>query len=64
MVEVECRQPMINTLPHLAWNPQGVVEKELFWLVVHRLRVTGYEGIPLQDEPHKLCVLMKAQTTA
>jgi len=31
-VELEGRQLIINTPPHLAWHPKGIVEKAQFWL--------------------------------
>jgi len=30
MVELEGRQPIMNTPPHLAWYPKGICEKEWF----------------------------------
>jgi len=59
-VELEGRQPIINTPLHLAGHPKGIGEKEWFWLKERRKRVRGYEGIPGHDEPHKLCGSMKA----
>jgi len=53
-LELEGRQPIINTPPHLARHTKGILETELFWLGEHRMRVRGYEGIPRHDEPHKL----------
>jgi len=60
MVDLEARQPIINTPPHLTWHPNGTLEKERFCLDEQRKRVRGYEGIPGHDEPHKLCVSMNA----
>ena len=54
MVELEGRQPIINTLPHLAKHPKRILEKEPFWLEERRKRVRGYDGIPGHDEPHQL----------
>jgi len=54
-LELEGRQPIINTAPHLAWHPMGVRVKERFWLEERRKRVRGYAEIPGHDEPHKLC---------
>jgi len=53
-VELEGRQPISNTPPHLAWYPQGIHEKERFWLGEGRKEVKEYEGIRGHDEPHKL----------
>jgi hypothetical protein len=52
-VELEGRQPIINTPPHLTWYPKGNHRKERFYLMECRKRVRGYEGIPGHDEPHK-----------
>jgi len=54
MVNLEGRQPIINTPPHLAWHPKRTLEKEPFCVKECRMRVRGYEGIPGHDEPHKL----------
>jgi hypothetical protein len=54
LLELEGRQPIVNTPPHLAWHPKGIREKERFWIVERRKRVRGCEGIPGHDEPHKL----------
>ena len=60
MVELECRQPIIYTLPHLTWHPKGIHEKERFWLKERWWTVRRYEGIPGHDEPHILRVSMNA----
>jgi len=52
-VELEGSESFINTLPHLAWHPKGILQKEQFWLKECRMRVRGYEGIPGHDDPHK-----------
>ena len=39
IVELEGRQPIINTPPHLAWHPKGSLEREWFLLEEHRKRV-------------------------
>jgi hypothetical protein len=41
-LELEGRQPIINTPPHLTWHPKGIREKERFWLEECRKRLTGY----------------------
>jgi hypothetical protein len=53
-VELEGRQPIINTPPHLTWYPKGNHRKEHFYLMECRKRVRGYEGIPGHNEPHKI----------
>ena len=58
-LELEGRQPIIKTPPHVAWHPKGIREKERFWLEVRRERVTGCEWLPSHDEPHKLHGSMK-----
>jgi len=60
MVELEGRQPIINTPPHLTWHPKGILEKERFLLEERRKRVRGYAGIPGHDELHKLRGSMNA----
>jgi len=60
-LELQGRQPIMKTPPHLAWHPKGIRENERFWLEDHRKRVRGSEGIPSDNEPHKLCGSMKAQ---
>jgi len=54
MVELEDKQPIINTPLHLAWHPKGILEKQRFLLEEGRKRVRGYGWIPGHDEPHKL----------
>jgi len=61
MVELECRQPIINILPHLAWHLKGILETERFWLEEHRKRVRGYDRIPGHGEPPKVGGSMKAR---
>jgi len=39
MTELECRELIINTPPHLLWHPKGIREKERFWLEERRKRV-------------------------
>jgi len=41
-LELEGRHPIINTLPHIAWHPKGIREKEWFWLEEGTKRVRGY----------------------
>ena len=59
-MELDARQPIMNTLPHVAWHPKGIFEKELFWLEEHRNRVRHYERMPGHHEPHTLCGSKKA----
>jgi len=40
-LELEGRQRIINTLPHLAWHPKGIRQKQRFWLEERRKRVRG-----------------------
>jgi len=60
ILELESRQPIINTPPRLEWHSKGVHEKERIWLKQLGKRVRGYEEIPGHDEPPTLHVLMKA----
>jgi len=53
-VEIESRQLIINTPPHLTCHPKGILEKEWFWLKERRKMVRGSDGLPVHDEPHKL----------
>jgi len=53
-LEVEGRQPIIDSPPHLACHPKGIREKKQSWLKECRKRVSGYNGIPGHDELHKL----------
>jgi len=57
--ELDCREPIINTPPHLYWHPKGIHEKEQFWLEEHRKRVRRYDTLPGHGEPHKLRGSMK-----
>jgi len=41
-MELEGREPTINTLPHLLWNPNGIHQKERFWFEEHRYWVRTY----------------------
>jgi hypothetical protein len=60
-LELEGRQPIINSLPHLAWHPKGIPEKEQFCLKPCMKRVSGYATIPGHDELHKLHESMNAR---
>jgi len=59
-VELEGRQPMMKTLPHLALYPKGIHEKEWFQFKERRKRVRWYDSLLRHDEPHKLHVSMNA----
>jgi len=54
MLELEGRQPMINSPPHPGWYPKGIREKDMFCLKECRKWVSGYERIPCYNELHKL----------
>jgi hypothetical protein len=41
-VELEGREPIVYTLPHLSRHPKGFREKERFWLEERRKRVRRY----------------------
>jgi len=62
-VELEGRQPINKTTPHLAWQLKGILEKERFWLEERRNRVSTNHSIPGHAEPHKLCRSMNAWQT-
>jgi hypothetical protein len=40
MVDLEDRQLIINTSPHLAWHPNGILGKQLFSVMEHMKNVT------------------------
>jgi len=42
MAELEGRELIINTLPQLSRHPNGIREKEQFWLEERRKRVRRY----------------------
>ena len=44
-LELEGRQPIINTPPHLAWHLKGIRQKERFWLEERRQMVKGSKYI-------------------
>jgi len=54
VVELDERQAIIIIPPHIVWHPNGKLENEQFWLQEHRKMVSGYEGLPGHNEPHKL----------
>jgi hypothetical protein len=60
-VDVEARQHILITRPHLVWHLKGILEIERFRLEEHRKRVKGYERIPGHDKPHKLRGSMNAR---
>jgi hypothetical protein len=41
--ELEGREPTINAPPHLSRHPNGLREKERFWLEERRKRVRRYD---------------------
>jgi len=41
--ELEGREPIVNTPPHLSRHPKGIREKERFWLEERRKRVRRYD---------------------
>jgi len=49
-VELEGREPILNTTRHLAWHPQGILENEWYWLEESRERVRQYEEVPGHEE--------------
>ena len=61
MVELKGRQHIVDTPLDLALHPTRIPKNELFWLEERRKRVTGYEGIPGHNEPHKMRESMKAR---
>jgi hypothetical protein len=42
-MEVESREPTVNTPPHLSRHPNGIHEKERFWFEEGRNRVRKYD---------------------
>jgi len=61
MAELEGREPIINTTPHLSRHPRGIRETERYWLEEHRKRVRGNDRLPGRDEPPKLRGYMEAR---
>jgi len=53
-VELEGRQHIISSPPHLTWHPKRTLGKEQFCPEEHRKRVRGSAGIPSHDDQHKL----------
>jgi hypothetical protein len=53
-VELEGRQPIINTPLHLASHSNRILEKELWWIEEGRRRVKVHEETSVHDGPHKL----------
>jgi hypothetical protein len=54
-VELEGRQPIFNTEPHLAWHSNEFHQKEWFLLEEYGNRVAVYQWITGVDKPHKMC---------
>jgi len=59
-VELEASQSIINTPPHLAWHPEGIIEEVKFCLEECRQTVRGYELVASHDSLHTLCGSMHA----
>jgi len=60
-VELEGKQPIINTLLNPAHHMKGICENERICLEVRRMSVRGYGWILVHDEPHKAHGCMTAQ---
>jgi hypothetical protein len=60
-VELESRQPTINSPLHLASRLTGIPKRAPFWLVERTKTVRGYEAIPSRFDPHNLRVSLKAR---
>jgi len=60
MVELKSHQHIVDTQLHLTSHPKRISNLEGFWLEERRKRERGSEGIPNQNEPHKLCGSMNA----
>jgi len=43
-MELEVREPTINTLPHLSRHPNASHDKEQFWFKEHRNRVRSHDA--------------------
>jgi len=43
MMELEGREPTINTPQHVSRNPNGIIEKERCWFEEHRNLVRRYD---------------------
>jgi hypothetical protein len=61
MVELEDRQPIINTPPQLTSHLMRISYKALSCPKEHRNTVTGYAGIPSHYESLKMRGSLKAQ---
>jgi hypothetical protein len=53
--ELEGREPIISTPPHLSGHPKGIREKERFWPEDGSKRVRRYDRVPGCEEPRN-CV--------
>jgi len=43
MAEILSGEPMVNTAPHLSRHPNGIRQKEWFWLKEGRQRMRRYD---------------------
>jgi hypothetical protein len=62
MLPVEGREPLINTLLHLAWHAKTIREKQWIWLEQRRKRLRRCEWIPMMKRTHWVdeCTLGKS----
>jgi hypothetical protein len=58
-VELQGRQPINNSPPHLTWHLKGILENERFWLEEHRKWVRRYQMVSSDEGPHHLRGSMK-----
>jgi len=58
MMELDGREPIINTPPHLSRHLQGIRENERFWPAEHRKRVRRCDRVHGREEPRN-CVNLR-----
>jgi hypothetical protein len=58
-VELESRQPTINSPPHIASHLMGIPKRVPFWLVERTKTVRGYEAITSRFDTYNLSVSLK-----